>query len=473
MNLQNKHSQPFIIVLTITIVLVAASYFPTQLEWNGLITKKIGVVADIISKGKTKHVPLTQKINVHAVRKNTNEKNTNEKFANEKLAPIETESAKVLNFAADTSTSLEHFFNAINYSKNKSKKKKIRIAYFGDSMIEGDLISQDLRTCMQDLFGGDGVGFVPVTSIVAGFRKTILHTYGNWKTYTLLDTIPVDHPLGIAGYTFVPATATDFFRGNSDDSWVKYRAVNQKHLSKFYKTKLLYGKSTGENYVMINNTTYKLDGDKVVNALEIASKSPVSTINAVFKCETPLNVFGFTMESDTGAFVDNFSFRGNSGLSITKIKKAVYSATNDFMEYDLIILEYGLNAVSPAITNYSWYAKGMSRVINYMKSSFPTASILIISVGDKGYKDGEVYTTDPGVPFMVEMQRKMAEDNKVAFWSLYDAMGGSGSMVKWVEEEPAMANKDYTHFNFRGSHKVGKLLFNKLMDDYNAYNTKK
>lgn len=461
MNLQNNHSQPFIIVLTITVALVAASYFPTQIKWNGFDTKKIEAFSDIISKGKTKHVPVTKKSIIPAIKK---------KGAASAIVK-EADPATIFDFSTDSSSSLSHFFDALNYSKKQ--KRKIRIAYFGDSMIEGDLITQDLRTCMQDLFGGNGVGFMPVTSIVSGFRKTILHTYGNWKTYNLLDTIPADHALGISGYTFVPVTVTDFFEEQPADSWVKYTAVNQKHLNLFHKIKLLYGKSTGENYVLINNITYKLDGDKLVNELVTKSGKPVSTIQATFKCKTPVDIYGFSMESDTGAFVDNFSFRGNSGLPIVKIKKSIYTSTNEFMKYDLIILEYGLNAVSPAITDYSWYARGMNRVINFMKSSFPTASILIISIGDKGYKEEETYVTDPGVPFMVEIQKKMAEDNKVAFWSLYDAMGGSGSMVKWVEGEPPLANKDYTHFNFRGSHKVGKLLFNKLMREYDVYNKNK
>ncbi|MEZ4850537.1 MAG: hypothetical protein R3B93_18375 [Bacteroidia bacterium] len=56
---------------------------------------------------------------------------------------------------------------------DKSRKGKTRIAYFGDSMIEGDLITQSLRNDLQELLGGQGVGFVPITSQTYGFRKTI------------------------------------------------------------------------------------------------------------------------------------------------------------------------------------------------------------------------------------------------------------------------------------------------------------
>jgi hypothetical protein len=460
MNSENKHSQPFVIVLSVTIILVIASQFTIPLNWMGYEVKKMDPLSDVLSKGKTKKVPLTSKII------------TREFISKDSslVAIRDADSSNIYDFGKNGVSSLNQFFQALN--KVKKQKSKVRIAYFGDSMIEGDLISQDLRNYLQDAFGGHGVGFVPVTSIVAGFRKSIKHSFGNWTTYNLLDTVPSRHNLGISGYSFIPKTVTDFFDVNASDSWVNYSVVNQKHLNKFYKTKLLYGKSEGENYVLINNVTYKLDGTKAVNELTINSKTPYSAIRATFRCKASLDVFGFSMESDTGAFVDNFSFRGNSGLPISKVKQTIYSGTNECLNYDLIILEYGLNAVSSKVTDYSWYERGMQRVINHLKQSFPGVSILLISVGDKGYRVNDVYETDPAVPLFVDVQMKMAEENNLAFWSLYNAMGGNGSMVKWVEGDTVLANKDYTHFNFRGAHKVGKLLFNKLMTEYNDYNKK-
>ena len=224
--------------------------------------------------------------------------------------------------------------------------------------------------------------------------------------------------------------------------------------------------------MVINGEKYKLSGTNAVNQLEINTGNACQSVNAKFQCQSTVDIFGFSTESDSGAFVDNFSFRGNSGLPITKISKSVYSGTNECLKYDLIILEFGLNVVSDGITDYSWYERGMNNVIKHMRESFPGTSILLISVGDKSsHKDG-IYQTDPSVPFLVQTQKRLAANNKLAFWSLYDAMGGSGSMAKWVEGDSVYANKDYTHFNFKGAHKVGKLLFNKLMSEYSDYNKK-
>jgi hypothetical protein len=45
-------------------------------------------------------------------------------------------------------------------------------------------------------------------------------------------------------------------------------------------------------------------------------------------------------------------------------------------------------------------------------------------------------------------------------------MGGENSMVSWVDETPPLANKDYTHVNFRGAHRIAELLFTYLMSEY-------
>lgn len=461
MNEKNRLVQPFIMVFSVTIILLVLSQFKTGIFLFGYQLKKIEPITDIISRGKWKKVPLSVRIvNDSIIAKDSTD-----------YALRQLDSSNIYDFQHDSTSALACFFQSLN--KVRKHKHKVRIAYFGDSMIEGDLITQDLRTCMQDEFGGNGVGYLPITSIVAGFRTSIIHSFQGWTTYNLLENAPANHLLGISGYDFVPNTISSLDTNNTEaGSSVKYIAVKQKHLSSFNQIKLLYGKSNGENYVVINGSRYKLNGEKAVNELMINSLSTYQSINARFQCKSALDVFGFSIESDSGAFVDNFSFRGNSGIPITKVSQNIYACTNECLGYDLIILEYGLNAVNPIVTDYSWYARGMNNAIKHIQAGFPNASIMLISVGDKSYRKDGVYQTDPSVPILVETQKRLAKENKLAFWSLYDAMGGNGSMVKWVEGDTVYANKDYTHFNFKGAHRVGKLLFKKLMSEYSDYNKK-
>ncbi len=55
---------------------------------------------------------------------------------------------------------MKYFFDAL---KN-SGSEKIRVAHYGDSGVEGDAITANIRQDLQKEFGGTGVGFLSITS---------------------------------------------------------------------------------------------------------------------------------------------------------------------------------------------------------------------------------------------------------------------------------------------------------------------
>jgi hypothetical protein len=107
---------------------------------------------------------------------------------------------------------LSKFFEAL-YAL-QTNPNAIHIAYFGDSMIEGDLITMDLRSMLQKRFGGKGVGFMPMTSITAGFRSTIKHEFNDlWLTSNFNEKTVKGKSLGWSGYCFTaPQGASTTFR---------------------------------------------------------------------------------------------------------------------------------------------------------------------------------------------------------------------------------------------------------------------
>ena len=116
----------------------------------------------------------------------------------------------------------------------------------------------------------------------------------------------------------------------------------------------------------------------------------------------------------------------------------------------------------------------MEPIVARLKEVFPEASILIVSVGGREYTDenGELCTM-PGVKRLIRYQQALAAETHVAFWNMFEAMGGEGSMVKMVESKPQMANYDYTHINFRGGKHIAGLLFETLMYGKEQYEKRK
>lgn len=353
------------------------------------------------------------------------------------------------------------------YQLETTHQGKVRIAYFGDSMTDGDMIVQDFRTFFQEKFGGQGVGFVPITSESAASRSSVEHEFsGNWKTQSYLN---VKYPLrsfGINGHVF-------FANDTANAAWVKFKAGRSKFNTQIDNPTLFYGSAKNKNgklsYVIGKDTIRKvLTPNKILNTL-ILSNSPINQFKAKFFKADSIPIYGFNFDNGEGVHVDNFSQRGNSGIPISKFDVATMKAFQEQLHYNLIVLHYGTNVLNYGTKNYNWYEKSMTKTVNKLRECFPGVSILIVSTADKATKYDLELKSDSAVVPLTTAQKKYAIKTKSAYVNLFTLMGGNGSMVKWAEEEPVMANKDYTHFNFRGAKKIAKLIYDQIDSGYQQY----
>lgn len=355
------------------------------------------------------------------------------------------------------------------YSKLKKLKEggheNVRVAYFGDSMNDGDLIVQDFRVLLQDNYGGYGVGYVPITSMSSGSRGSVYHKHSDaWTTQSFVSTKNPIVPFGIDGQVFLARDAGNY--------WVSYTAGNMKHSPMLYSPTLYYGYSdSSQGYVNVTAdkgavVKKSLVPNQTVNRLTLAPNAKSLQLN--FGSIQNIPIYGVDFSSSTGVHVDNFSVRGNSGLTLVKFNTNLISTFDQILDYDLIVLHYGTNVLNYGSHDYTFYEKGMTAVINKLRACFPNADILVISTADKASKINMKMVTDPAVLALTKSQKNFARDTGVGFIDLYSLMGGNGSMVDWVNKQ--LANKDYTHFNIKGSKQIGNLLFEELQKGFSKYN---
>jgi hypothetical protein len=353
------------------------------------------------------------------------------------------------------------------YQLETNKTGNVRIAYFGDSMTDGDMIVQDLRTNFQNKFGGKGVGFVAITSESAASRSSIKHEFSeNWKMQSYLNVKNPIRPFGVNGHVF-------FANDTINKAWVKFKANNGKFTSQLDNTTLFYGSANNFNgeisYIIGKDTLQKkLLPSNVLNTLSLSANS-LKSIKVNFKKAKSIPIYGFNFDDGKGVHVDNFSQRGNSGIPISKFDVPLMQSFQQKLNYDLIVLHYGTNVLNYGTKDYTWYDKSMTRTVNRLKACFPGVDILIISTADKASKYDLEMKTDSAVVPLTLAQKRYALKTQSGFINLYTLMGGDGSMTKWVDEEPAMANKDYTHFNFRGAKKIAGMLYEQMNKGYEEY----
>ncbi len=166
--------------------------------------------------------------------------------------------------------------------------------------------------------------------------------------------------------------------------------------------------------------------------------------------------------------------RSNPGMGLLLIDRERLQQFDSLRNYKLVVLQYGLNALSEKdTTGYLWYLERMVGLVRQLKVNFPDCGFLLLSVGDRCSNLNGKIATMPDVKVMRDIQRKIAAKSGIAFWDMFAAMGGENGIKKYTEAQPPLAAKDYTHLTFRGGRKIAKKLADALLNEKAKYDRKR
>ena len=352
--------------------------------------------------------------------------------------------------------------------QDASKKRVVRIAFLGDSYVEGDIITGDIREQLQELYGGQGVGFVPFGNPLAISRPTVTHTFDGWKNYNLIykKNVPEQYQdkFFVSGTISVP---------QKEEAVSHYKGARfRKHIASWSRARLVFiNEGSSVIDVVVNDSIRKQFTPDASGQVQQISLSGSGMQSLEVKVSQPEGFIGYGVALDgaRGVAVDNYAIRSNSGIAFFGTDRQINSQIGRMLGYDLIVLQWGLNAMSADVTDYGWYGKSLKRVINYVKTCFPQSAIVVMGVGDRcTQRDGQFVTMD-AVKAMIAVQKAAAEECGVAFWDTFEAMGGPGSIAGFVEKQ--WAAKDYTHLSYGGGRYIATRFVQALLDAKNGKTT--
>ena len=342
----------------------------------------------------------------------------------------------------------------------------IRVVHYGDSQIEEDRITNILRENWQKQYGGGGVGLIPLHQTIPtrSIRQTlfingVLQTaqkgpkryivYGP-KSMRLTDSdeYGVMGQVALMDTTLVPG---------SDSVVLHIEPLDKKRKPHHYFNRL---RVLADSSLAFNLSPLA----SLPDTLSPIANSLLPIADSTTRCDIILQgtgrVYGVSLETDKGVIVDNIPMRGCSGNIFTKIDSTQLSTFYRETNTRLIILQFGGNMI-PQTENPStirgYVRSTMRQQIHYIKACAPQASILLIGPSDMSTNIDGVMTTYPLVPYMDQQFRKMAQEEGIAYWSIYEAMGGYNSMVVWHDK--GLAGSDYVHFTRAGANNIGKKLY--------------
>ena len=368
----------------------------------------------------------------------------------------------------------------------------VHIVHYGDSQLEEDRISATIREDLQDEFGGAGPGMMPAIMTVPS-QTTSHSNSGALSRYILFG--PKEEEADHSRYG--PLAQFAKLEGEASITIQKRKEQRKNtfsHVGGYSTVKLLTNKSAHiKAKLNVNQTFVEVVGEdeegnpkekrttKVVDAgeptIETFNKLKVYTwklkdTTSIAKMYLSGNgeIYAISADGAYGVAVDNVAMRGSSGTIFHRIDPELLAESYKAMNARLIIMEYGGNLVPGTNSgNIDWTKKLITRQIQAIQKANPDADILFIGPADMArQKDGQ-WQTYAGLNMTIKALREVALDNGAAYWDMHRVMGGNGSMIKWVNKEPALGFTDHIHFTRRGAAYMGDLFCAALRMHYDYF----
>lgn len=362
----------------------------------------------------------------------------------------------IIDMSGGAAGGMSSFYSALDIAS----ARPVRIAVLGDSFIEGDIMTAMLRELLQQRFGGSGCGYLPMTSITAKNRVTVRQSFGGWTQHKAVDR---------NGYVDTYNNLTGNYFNASPGAWVnvvtsgmKYQHAASCTSSSFY---YLGGGGTGLVTAFVNGVQFRqftLTDTETVGCVTVNG----DITSAKWVVDNPANIvfLGTSLDSDNGVIVDNLAMRSSRGTHLKDINDRLLTGFNQVRPYDLVIIMYGLNVAGKVNSEFTQYCSRITAAIENIKRAMPRTSIMLVSCSDREERNAGGFHTMRGVLGLIQAQKRVAINTRVAFWDLYEAMGGEGSIVNMVNR--GEASSDYTHLTPKGGDRIARLLYDALMLGY-------
>jgi len=364
----------------------------------------------------------------------------------------------------DPGGAMTHFYERVAGLLHGRASGHVRIGVFGDSNMTMDWITGELRRTLQGMYGDGGHGYVALARPWEWYHHMDVrmgHDPRDWAPFAVSTHQSDDQCYGFGGIAARSQRADAI-------TWVETAdaaAPIGTHASRFQLYYLLrpMGGSfdirlDGNVVATIETRGNELDGgyytfraEDMPHRMEIVSRTAAPSV-----------VFGAALERDTPSIiVDSLGVGAVSGPLLLRQNHRVMKSSLRSRDYDLIVLLLGSNQVWPAR-----YGAQMAELIARFREALPEVSILIMTPVDQ-VDSLKAWQSLPRVREVSEQNRKVAEDNRCAFWDFRGAMGGEASMVRFIISDMGVA--DGIHLTHKGATYMGRRVAHALWRDLNRY----
>jgi lysophospholipase L1-like esterase len=365
-----------------------------------------------------------------------------------------------------TGHALDAFFARLAKTEHKEPGAVTRILHYGDSTIASDYVSGTMRRRLQARFGDAGHGFILIANPWEWyFHNDVFHASGgDWKASRLAGPVAPDGMYGLGGVSFTS------YGGGVASFGTATRGDFGRRVSRF-DVYYLEQPNGGDVELGVRGSLterFSTRGDQKVSRVHaIAAPDGEGKLTVRAMGGGPVRLFGVALEREQpGLVYDALGSHAAMAVYWQRQDLAHWREQLTLRDPALIVFQYGTNESDLWKLDREEYEQALAGLMDELREAAPTASLVVVSPLDRAeQKDGRM-TTKRVILDLVSIQRRVALSHGAAFWSTFDAMGGEGSMGRWVKAQPQLGGGDLTHPTPLGAEVIGAMLSDALVNAY-------
>jgi hypothetical protein len=368
----------------------------------------------------------------------------------------------------DPHGALERFFERTARLLRRGAKDPVRIGVYADSNGTMDFMTGEMRRVLQTSHGDAGHGYVALARPWNWYRHQYVVTdYDDkaWTAYTV-----TTHPTPAMDPWYGHAMIVAQSKQSGARTWVETAPDTAPIGTRASRLEVWYLK-----YPAGGAFDVKVDGEVKGSADTHAEGEPhfgfvrvdvpdgPHKMVAVTKDPHQTRLLGAVLERDEPGFqVDGLGVGSLNCLCVLRESEALDHEIFAHRPYDLVIFHIGSNTWNPAVMDP---VVCMKELVARLRRAVPDVSVMVMTPADWGEKGA---TKTPGWLKKVEAQlRQAADESGAAFYDFRTAMGGEGSMAKFLALN--LTQGDGVHFNQKGGAFVGDRLVAALGRAFGAW----
>jgi lysophospholipase L1-like esterase len=337
-----------------------------------------------------------------------------------------------------------------------------RIVHYGDSHVAADILTSALRRSLQSCFGDAGPGFVLAGQPWSWHSRAglVSRASSGWQADGLTQaSLAADGRLGLAG---VSLTASN------PGEWISLTAAGR-----YFEVYVLKQPGGGAIDISLDAADWKRNFSLRSKTTEadyieiVADDDSIHKIEIRTRTSGPARIFGIAIEGErAGVVYDALGINGARASRPVLWDWNVLSNNLERRDPDLIVVAYGSNEVTDPDLHLEEYTASFARLLERFHEAAPRASILVLGPLDRAVRVGGRWKTASRMSSLVEAQRRAALKVGAAFYDLFNAMGGSGSVERWTNLREPLAQADRVHLTAAGYRLVAGWLYGEIRRSY-------